>query len=151
MDNNNTTYAQPRMAVGITSLLVIFVILCITVFAVLSVSTASSEKKLAEKHAQAVAEYYAADALCSQAANQIGELWSSGADDDEFKSLAEELDAIFARDGDSRYFTYSRAIDDSQDLTVILRLDSEFTIVSWVTVATGEWNPDNSINVWDGE
>ena len=48
-------------AVGGSSLLVIFAVLCLTVFALLSLSTAVAEKRIADASAQAVQDYYAAD------------------------------------------------------------------------------------------
>ena len=48
-------------AVGGSSLLVIFAVLCLTVFALLSLSTVQAEKRMADAAAEAVADYYAAD------------------------------------------------------------------------------------------
>lgn len=49
-------------AVGGSSLLVIFAVLCLTVFSLLSLSTVLAERRLAAASAQAVAAYYRADA-----------------------------------------------------------------------------------------
>ena len=48
--------------VGVCSLLVILAILCMTVFAILTVSSAKSEQRLSQISADAVAAYYRADA-----------------------------------------------------------------------------------------
>ena len=48
-------------AVGGSSLLVIFAVLCMTVFAVLSLSTVLAEQRLSETAAESVAAYYRAD------------------------------------------------------------------------------------------
>ena len=48
-------------AVGGTSLLVVFAVLCLTVFALLSLATVRSDTKLADASQRAVEEYYAAD------------------------------------------------------------------------------------------
>ena len=48
-------------AVGGSSLLVIFAVLCLTVFALLALSTVQADGRLSQKTAQAVAEYYDAD------------------------------------------------------------------------------------------
>ena len=52
-------FAPP--AVGGTSLLVMFAVLCLTTFAVLSLSTVKAGDRLATASAEAVTEYYAAD------------------------------------------------------------------------------------------
>ena len=49
-------------AVGGSSLLVIFAVLCLTVFALLSLGTVLAERRLADASAQAVTAYYGADA-----------------------------------------------------------------------------------------
>ena len=47
--------------IGASSLLVIFAVLCLTVFALLSLNTVMAEKRMADASAQAVAAYYEAD------------------------------------------------------------------------------------------
>ena len=47
--------------VGVTTLFVIFAALCLTVFCLLSLSTADADRRLAVSSAQAAAAYYAAD------------------------------------------------------------------------------------------
>jgi Tfp pilus assembly protein PilX len=48
--------------VGGASLLVIFAVICLTVFALLTVSTANAEQRLSRVSANAVSAYYKADA-----------------------------------------------------------------------------------------
>ena len=48
-------------AIGGSSLLVIFSVLCLTIFSLLSFSTALAEKRTADASAQAVTNYYEAD------------------------------------------------------------------------------------------
>ena len=48
-------------AIGGSSLLVIFAVLCLTVFCLLGLSTVQAEKRLADASAQAVVDYYEAD------------------------------------------------------------------------------------------
>lgn len=48
--------------VGGSSLLVIFAVLCLTVFSLLTISTAKAERRLSDVSAEAVVSYYKADA-----------------------------------------------------------------------------------------
>ena len=48
-------------AVGGISLLVVFAVLCLTVFALLSLTTVQADVRLADASVQAVEDYYAAD------------------------------------------------------------------------------------------
>lgn len=47
--------------VGGSSLLIIFAVLCLTVFALLTISTAQADKRLSEVSADAISSYYSAD------------------------------------------------------------------------------------------
>lgn len=47
--------------IGTTSLILIFIVLCLSVFAVLSLENARREDLLSQKNAEAVQEYYRAD------------------------------------------------------------------------------------------
>ena len=51
----------PPAAVGGSSLLVIFAVLCLTVFALLTLSTAAADSRLSQDAADAVEAYYQAD------------------------------------------------------------------------------------------
>lgn len=55
-----------KMGVGISSLLLIFVVLCLTTFAVLSYLTANADHKLTDKTGDTVSAYYAADGAAQQ-------------------------------------------------------------------------------------
>jgi hypothetical protein len=49
--------------VGTSSLLVVFSSICLTIFAVLTVSTANAEARLSDASSEAVCQYYAADCM----------------------------------------------------------------------------------------
>lgn len=68
---------------GAVSLVMIFAVLCLTVFSVLTLSTAVGESKLAQATAQHTADYYAADAQATAIAAQLGQ-----------GSRAQEIDGI---------------------------------------------------------
>ena len=52
---------QQVPVIGGSSLLVIFAVLCLTVFALLGFSTVQADKRLSDISAEAVSDYYAAD------------------------------------------------------------------------------------------
>ena len=51
-----------RVTIGISSIVLIFLILCLSVFCLLSISDARSARSFAERHAASVQMYYEADA-----------------------------------------------------------------------------------------
>ena len=60
------THRMSAPAIGGSSLLVIFAVLCLTVVALLSLSTAQAEKRMSDASAQALTAYYAADLEAEQ-------------------------------------------------------------------------------------
>ena len=49
------------------------------------------------------------------------------------------------------HISYFETIDDSQQLAVVLRVDrKKVDIVNWKVENTGEWEPDNSLELWQG-
>lgn len=148
---NNKRAGGARFNIGIASIICIFAVLGLTIFAVLSVSTASAESRLAEKYAASVQDYYAADLACSDIADRFGALWSSGASDAEYAALAQETGAELTRAGAAPLLvSYSVPIDETQALSVTLRLGERFSIVRWQTENTGDWVPDDSLDLWLG-
>ncbi|MCF2595244.1 hypothetical protein [Pseudoflavonifractor phocaeensis] len=120
--------------VGGTSLLVIFAVLALTVFALLSLSTALANDRLSSAAAQAVYDYYQADCQAEAILAQLRQ--------------GRQPPGV-ARQGD--VFAYSCPISDTQTLLVEVRLDGDaYTVLRWQAVSTAPWHPDDSLNLWDG-
>lgn len=128
-------------AVGAASLLVSFAVLCLTVFALLSLSTVRADDRLGEASARATADYYAADleAQTILARLRNGE-WPEG--------------VSFSGSG-LLYADYAVPISDAQELqvSVILRgiADREYEILRWQAVNVEAWDFDDTLDLWDGE
>lgn len=134
---------EHRPVVGLLTLLVIFSVLCLTILAVLSYSTAKYEKALSRKNADATTAYYEADGWCTDAANDLYAVWQAGGD----LAAAAEKYGGSCRDG---VVTFSRAVDDARLLTVEIDTRGAFTVTAWSTAPRGEWKADDSLHVWDG-
>ncbi len=134
------------MNVGSTSIVMIFAVLCLTVFAVLSLATANTEKTLAEKSAQAVTDYYAADCRAVDRYHALAQSLSEGNCD--FAALDMEVTPT----GGFRTITYTEPVDDSQQLLVTLsEQNGTLTILTWQVVTTDDWQADETLGVWNGE
>ena len=125
----------PLPAVGLSSLLVIFAVLCLTVFAILSVSTVSAHQRLAESSRSAVTGYYRAD---SQAEEILARLRSG------------EIPQGVSRE-DDRY-TYACPISETQTLVVCVEVkDGAYQILRWQAISTADWETEDRLPVWNGE
>lgn len=134
---------EHRPVVGLLTLLVIFAVLCLTILAVLSYSTAKYEKALSRKNADAASAYYEADGWCTDAANDLYAVWREGGD---LTTAAEK----YGGSCQNGVVTFSRVVDDARFLTVKIDTRGAFTVTAWNTVPRGEWEADDSLHVWDG-
>ena len=126
--------SSPPM-VGGSSLLVVFAVLCLTVFALLSLSAVQADGRLGDAAAQAVSSYYRADAQAEAILAQLRQ-----------GSIPDGV----TEDGTS--YSYCCPISETQNLNVAVSLDgADYTILRWQVVSTTDWQPDDSMPVWDGQ
>jgi len=120
---------------GGSSLLVIFTVLCLTVFALLAFSTVAADKRLADASAEAVRQYYEADASAEAILGQL---------------RAGIIPEGVSKDGD--VYAYCCPMSDTQALRVVVYVrGTEYEIKQWKVVATTEWSPKEYIEVWTPE
>lgn len=121
-------------SVGGSSILTIFAVLCFIIFALLSLSTAKADYMLSEKSVKAVRDYYEADTQAEEILAQIRQ--------------GQVPDGVI-QDGDR--YSYACPVDKNQQLTVEIEYkDASYRILKWRKEYTGEWKPDEKIEVWDG-
>lgn len=133
-------------AVGGISLLVVFAVLCLTVFALLALTTVQADKRLADASARAVTDYYAADCTAQEILARLR------------RGERPEGVEILNRLGDGIYTArYAVPISNTQELQVEVELtedwagyDWRYQVVRWQAVPTAEWEGDESLDVWDG-
>ena len=130
-------FAAP--AVGGSSLLVIFAVLCLTVFALLGLSTVRADGRLSDASAKAVSAYYEADC---QAEAILARLRAG--------DLPEGVEETVTPEG--RTCAYTCPISDTQTLAVEVRLeDTSYTVLRWQAVSTADWEADETLDLWDGD
>jgi len=127
-DNPQTRFP----AVGGSSLLIIFAVLCLTVFALLGLSTVQANRRLSDTSLQAVTDYYAAD---RQAETILAKLRTG------------EMPDGVSQNGD--VLSYSCPISSTQILAVEVR-SGDWEILRWQAVSTAQWQVDESLDLWDG-
>lgn len=134
-------------AVGASSLLVIFAVLCLTVFAMLSLSTVQADKRLSDASAAAALSYYEADTEAERifARLRTGEL----PDGVTVTTYAAPMEGVAIR---GSMYSYTCAVSETQALQVeIAEQDGVWTVLRWQTVSTTGWEADDSIDIWDGD
>lgn len=120
-------------AVGGSSLLVIFAVLCLTVFALLSLSSVQAERRLADAATQSVVDYYKADLRAEEIFARLRD--------------GEQIAGIEENDGK---YQFEVPISGRQTLTVVLaRQGDTWTVLRWQAV-TVEEALNESLNVWKG-
>ena len=106
MDERKQAELSPP-PVGGASLLVVFAVLCLTVFALLSLSTVRANGRLSEASAQAVADYYAADCAAQEILARL--------------RAGEEPEGVEFEGFGELYASYACPISDQQELRVEVR------------------------------
>ena len=148
------------VSVGGSSILLIFVLLALTTFAVLSLVSAIADRNLTGKSAIAATQYYEADGKAEEILEKIDTALNSvsGDGEDAFYSEAgavlSGIDASILIDGDK--VSYAVPLNDSQELRVSLTLTYSsspqlFELREWRVVNTGDWYPEEeSLSLWTG-
>lgn len=114
-----SSFSLPTM--GRISLLVVFAVLCLTVFALLRLSAVQADSRLGEASARAVTDYYTADCKAHAILAQLraGE-WPS--------------DVGLERDNNDVY-SYVCPISETQDLVVEVEvIGSDYRILRWQAI-----------------
>lgn len=120
-------------AIGGTSLLVIFSVLCLTVFSLLTLTTAQSQKRLSDSSAKGCSAYYQAD----RQAEEIFALLRSG----------QSHPQVHRKDN---IYSFRIPITQHQSLQVQLRHDQTWQVLCWQAVTTTDPIHNQPLSVWDG-
>lgn len=120
--------------IGGCSLLVIFAVLCLTVFSLLGLSTVQADKRLSDISAEAVKDYYAADCRGEEILACLRE---------------GQCPDFVERDGD--IYRYSCPISDVQALFIEVRVqDAQWEVLRWEAVSIRDAGEEQNLSVWDG-
>ena len=137
--------------IGSASIVMIFAVLCLTIFAVLSFQTASHEQRLAQKTADAARAYYRADSIAEETYGRICALLYEAENQERMIAELDAMQIQQIRTQDGTYLRYCVPIDDVQALEVQLWWTArELSVVTWRAIAATEWECDESLQVWDG-
>lgn len=153
--------------IGSSSLLMIFIVLTLVTFAVLSFTSAQSDYNLSKRLASRKTSYYEASSTAEKILTQIDQLLEEQAllSGQNKQLYYESVKQIFSnielhetpiscrttKDNTQIYFSVS--VRDKQELCVVLNLtdytqsDSFYTINSWKIVSTDSWKANQTIQL----
>lgn len=147
-----------RANIGGPSLILIFIVMCLVTFGMLSLSTAKSEHNLAERNASAITEYYRADgegeAFYQMVLDKVKAVKEKGQGQAQYQELlAQELGNYYHQE--EKTVVTQIPMERSQALFIELIPDfekeGEVGISKWNVIQSEEYEIDNSMAVWTGE
>ena len=135
------------IGVGSASIVLVFAVLCLTVFSLITYVVAGNDRSLVQAKVGLVSGYYEADALAEQI---LVELLAADETPENIRGVN-----IYTRwdeglDAETTYF-FCKVTDIKALYVHLILRDDSFDILTWRMYDTDEWEFDNSINVWPGE
>lgn len=149
--------------IGITSIVLIFVMLCLLTFSVLSLVSARADLGLSQKSARRTTAYYESSNSAVEILREITAcIDSQRGQNNETLYFQNIMDQLDGEDGisfsDQQHLSYSVPLDEEQMLAVSLTLSftpfedgNYYRIDTWKTVSTHNWDPDNDLPVLNSE
>lgn len=156
MKNEKKNY--PGVNIGSASMLVIFIILCLVTFAVLSVASANKDFAYSQKIAQRTENYYEASNKAEEILDEIDQILEKNYLENKencLDSIPQELENLEGIDFSAfPEISYEIPMNENQALHISLSLripekegDSLYTITSWQEISTEEWDGDTTLNL----
>lgn len=149
-------HSKNKINIGISSLILIFIVLCLGTFSLLSLSSAKADLSLAERSAQSVKEYYRADKEGQQWVEKtdavlLEEMKKRGDKTELSARLKERLGENY--DPESGKVMTDIPMERGQSLHIELILtgdETRYQCTSWYVYDSGEYAIDQDMPVWDG-
>jgi len=132
------------LGIGSASIILIFAVLCLTVFSLITFYVAENDKALVDAKAEAVVSFYEADA---KAEAVLAEIMSSETIPDSVNGITihneQKLDSM------AQIVYFMTPISDTSALYVSLSAEDKIlNILSWKMILIEQWNRDDSLDVW---
>ena len=160
--------SYPAVQFGTSLMLVVFMILCLTAFATLSLSSAMRDYEYSKKAADKTSDYYKADAAAGCRLAEIDRILketaqanqASGASSSYMEQVLDRLqdeklfDTLTDEDSSNPQIIYNVPVNERQSLRVALVLntpdtsgDRLYRIVQWKEISSQEWNNSTTLPV----
>lgn len=150
---------KSKTSIGISSLILIFIILCLATFGLLALSSAKGDLALARRNAEAVGEYYKADGLGEEFLKMTDQtldavFLDSQQDVEVYKAaLTEKLGDYYQEE--TGMIVTDISMDRGQALHIELVLtcseNQKYQIQNWKVINLEDYEIDDSRPVWTGQ
>lgn len=144
--------------IGSASLILIFIVLCLATFGLLSMASANNDWKLADKNAAAVKTYYGADSQGEDFLQMVDQTLSramEGQTDQEacLLEIKKELGDYYQED--TGMIATEIPMDYGQALHIELAVtcsgERRFEIEAWKVIHQADYEIDSALPVWTGQ
>lgn len=154
---------QLPIGIGISSILLIFVILCLLTFAVLSLVSANADYKLVKKNSAHTHEVYEAENSANELMDKIDFIlkstYQSSDSSNYLKQVQQNLTSLDGISFPSKdQIAYEVKVNEHQTLQVVLLLNSEikkgdsfYQIETWKLINTQTWEADDTLPIYTGD
>ena len=143
---------KSKVNIGSSSLILIFIILCLSVFGLLSLTSARSDLALAQKNAQAVQGYYEADTMGEQFVQMVDQALQVSENAEQLKAALGSYYQKNTETGADLAVT-DITMERGQILHIELALEPEekrYEVLTWKVFNAEEYEIDDSMPVWTG-
>lgn len=121
--------------IGAASLLVIIAVLCLSVFALLTLATVQADERLGDHAEAAVLDYYRADCQAEEILAQL--------------RCGNIPEGVAVKDG---IYSFTCPMSETQLLAVAVTVsEKNYEILRWQAVSTTDWKPEDALPVWTGK
>ena len=135
------------VGIGSASIVLVFAVLCLTVFSLITFIVAGNDKALVAAEAQLVIAYYEADTLAEQIIAEIISAKTIPA-----SVLGIDIETDWDMDADAEVAFFYCPISESKALYVRVDISDEtYGILSWKMRDTDEWAYDDTLDLWPGD
>ena len=139
---------------GYLSIMMIFVVLCLTMLAALSYSTASTENGYSLKSSEYTKDYYAADLAAKRTLAAVDNAAAKYDDYTDFMLLAEldEIDGVeYTAVMNGLEVRWVTPVNNTQSISSAVKYSGVgYEILEWRTISANEQS-DKTLNVWSGD
>ena len=138
----------PIINMGTSLLLVVFIVICLIVFATLSLSSSLRDQKYTDKAVLKTENYYLAYSHAQKQLKEIDQAIISHKDLSSLKNIE-----ISLKDNNT-YISFKENIDQYQDLDVEIQLTQDqdrYKIIKWQEVTSKEWKNESTLPLLGSE